>query len=254
MNSDGWTLCAVILTTIRRFREGAASLPERMWRTWAATMCGGYIVLLLFTVGLVHGGRALVDHGILEWEVEFLLALEDSLPISFSTAIWLQTLGSDITLAMIALGAAGIAAWARRPIHALTILIAFFALDLDIRFGWLLWDRARPDLILDGQAAPGFASFPSGHAAKSAAVYGILAFLWARATTSTVERLLAAPVAVVPAALVMLGRLRMGVHWPSDLLAGLLIGGAWVALAAVALLCAERAAARGSESIETAPG
>jgi hypothetical protein len=39
--------------------------------------------------------------------------------------------------------------------------------DLVVRFGWMIWDRARPDLLYGGIARPSFRSFPSGHAAKT---------------------------------------------------------------------------------------
>ena len=240
---SGWVAIRVASDLVARFREGASTIPDRAWRQWAATLAAGCAVVLLLVVGLVHGGRRLAYGGAFAWEADFLRALEASLPLSFSTAVWLQSLGTDITLAIVVAFAAGVAAMDRRPLHALSIVIAFVGLDLIVRFAWILWDRPRPDLILEGIAAPGFASFPSGHTAKSTAVYGMLAFLWARSSSSASERATAAFLALAAVCLVLLGRLRMGVHWPSDILAGALIGLAWLTALAAALSRAERAAA-----------
>lgn len=240
---SGWVAARVAGDLVTRFREGAATIPGRAWREWAATLAVGCAGVLVFVVGLVHGGRRLARGGAFAWEADFLRALEASFPLSFSSAVWVQSLGTDITLAIVVAFAAGIAAMDRRPLHALSIVIAFVGLDLIVRFAWVLWDRPRPDLILGGLAAPGFASFPSGHTAKSAAVYGMLAFLWARSSSSASERATAALLALAATFLVLLGRLRMGVHWPSDILAGALIGLAWLTTLATALSRAERAAA-----------
>lgn len=95
-------------------------------------------------------------------------------------------------------------------------------------------DRARPPL--DGAATalvalPGDASLPSGHATSAFAAAGVVALLHPR---------LRAP-ALVLAALVALSRVYLGVHFPSDVAAGALLG---LALAAVVVLGARRLAAR----------
>ncbi|HEX6938640.1 MAG TPA: phosphatase PAP2 family protein [Longimicrobiales bacterium] len=238
-----WVARTLLTELVARFRSGAAAIPGHAWRQWIIALAAGCAFVLVFVVAGVHGGRRLASNGALAWEADFLLWLERTAPLSFSSAIWLQTPGTDIALAIVVLFTAGIAAWNARPIHALSIVIAFVGLDLVVRFAWMLWDRPRPDLILDGVAAPGFASYPSGHAAKSVAVYGILAFLWGRASPSAAERAAAATLALVAVGAVILGRLRLGVHWPSDLLAGAIIGIAWCAALALALSRAERAAA-----------
>jgi undecaprenyl-diphosphatase len=70
-------------------------------------------------------------------------------------------------------------------------------------------------------------SFPSGHALTSAAVYGTLAFLVVRAGRT--RRMRRATLA--GAGLLILGiglsRLYLGVHYPSDVIAGYLAGFAW---------------------------
>jgi undecaprenyl-diphosphatase len=235
-----WVAAEAIRQVATRFRHGAGRLPRPAWRRWVATVAGGYVALVAFTVGLVAAARLAVEAGVLAWEPAFLRALEARSPLDFSAAVWIQTLGTDITLLLVVLFAVGAAAWAGRPLRALSIVAAYLPTDLVVRLAWLLWDRPRPDLILEGIVAPGFASFPSGHTAKTVAVYGILAFLWARASRNPIERAVAAALALAITLAVIFGRLRMGVHWPSDIAAGALIGGAWLAVLAVALGRGER--------------
>jgi undecaprenyl-diphosphatase len=176
----------------------------------------------------VHAGRFAAARQLLDWEPEFLRILETRGPFGFSSAVWFQTFGTDITLAILILFSASISAWNRRPITALSIPLAFIVVDLVVRFGWASWDRARPDVIMQGLASPGFHSFPSGHTGKTLAVYGFLASCWWRATRNVTERVFILVLMAFIAVIVPLGRLRMGVHWPSDILGGYSIGLAWL--------------------------
>ena len=92
------------------------------------------------------------------------------------------------------------------------------------------WDRARPDLVAGGVASPGYHSFPSGHAALSTFVYGFLAWLWARSTHSLAERLFIVLCTAVWITMINVGRLRLGAHWPSDVVAGLMISLPWLTI------------------------
>ncbi len=89
-----------------------------------------------------------------------------------------------------------------------------------------LLDRERPPL---GEALlrPGDASFPSGHATGAAAAAVVLAWVVARTARRRGAAPLAAALAVLFAVAVGLTRVYLGVHWPTDVLAG------WVAGAAV---------------------
>ncbi|HEX6402353.1 MAG TPA: phosphatase PAP2 family protein [Pseudonocardiaceae bacterium] len=91
--------------------------------------------------------------------------------------------------------------------------------------------RPRPALVDPVAHASGY-SFPSGHAGGSAAVYGALALLgvagvarWARLVLVTGAALLVGAVAV--------SRVLLGVHYPSDVAAGVALGLAWVSAAAL---------------------
>jgi undecaprenyl-diphosphatase len=90
--------------------------------------------------------------------------------------------------------------------------------------------RPRPDLFVP--AAKVFtASFPSGHATFSAITYMTLAALLARMTTSRRLRYYFVAVAVVLTFMIGVSRVYLGVHYPTDILAGWCIGSAW------ALIC-----------------
>lgn len=93
--------------------------------------------------------------------------------------------------------------------------------------------RARPDLLPHLVSAGG-ASFPSGHTAGSAAVYGtVVIVLGARLAAPVRRRLLVA--AGVWVALVAASRVLLGVHFPTDVLGGVAVGVAWIAVALLAV-------------------
>ena len=95
---------------------------------------------------------------------------------------------------------------------------------------WLV-DRTRPDIDrLVGFSGP---SFPSGHAATSAAVYAAIALVLVRGRSYRTRRAVAA-VAVGIAGTVAATRVLLGVHWLSDVIAGLLVGWAWFAVCSIA--------------------
>jgi membrane-associated phospholipid phosphatase len=88
----------------------------------------------------------------------------------------------------------------------------------------LIVDRARPDL----SPLTGFSgtSFPSGHATAAAATWACVAFLVGRRRNRHVRAVLVGA-AVALAVAVSATRVALGVHWTTDVLAGLLVGWAW---------------------------
>ncbi|MGH3571396.1 MAG: phosphatase PAP2 family protein [Pseudonocardiaceae bacterium] len=91
--------------------------------------------------------------------------------------------------------------------------------------------RPRPTLVDPVAHGAGY-SFPSGHAAGSTAVYGALVVLvWPHVASWARALLLAAGALVICA--VAASRVLLGVHYPSDVAAGAVLGLAWVAVAAL---------------------
>jgi undecaprenyl-diphosphatase len=151
---------------------------------------------------------------------------------------------------------AGLAWWARarswRPLWLLA------AANLG---AWLTSDavqeltrRTRPPAAQAIGHWTGFA-FPSGHAAKAAAVYGMLAALLAAATPHWGRKVTLWTTATLLAGLLGLSQLYLAAHWLTDVLGGLALGAAWLftLLAAARTVSALRRPAGGDRPARPAP-
>jgi undecaprenyl-diphosphatase len=95
----------------------------------------------------------------------------------------------------------------------------------------LIVGRPRPDIAqLTGFSG---SSFPSGHAATAAATFAAVAFLVGRRRSQWVKAI-AAGIALGIATAVATSRVLLGVHWLTDVLAGLALGWGWFALCSIA--------------------
>lgn len=87
----------------------------------------------------------------------------------------------------------------------------------------VLTDRARPDDTLTLSAA-----FPSGHTVRGVAVLGLVAWILRQWSHRSSVQQLVIPVAVALVLVNGAARVVLGVHWPTDVAAGFLLGGAWL--------------------------
>lgn len=109
----------------------------------------------------------------------------------------------------------------------------------------LLFSRERPDLLehlLDTHTA----SFPSGHAAMSAIFYIALATILARLVPVYRGRVAILMVGILLALTVGVSRIWLGVHWPSDVLAGWAVAAFWLGICLMLLDRADERTAAGS--------
>ena len=220
-------------------------LPGRAWLAAAGRWLKGVEFSLLLTLVLILGGIWLflvlaneavtVDPRGLDREI--LLALrEPGDPDNPLGPEWVQTAMRDVTAlggtAVLLLLTTGVLGYflLRREYHLAALLL------LTVVGGGLLsnslkyaFDRPRPELVpaLTFYLAP---SFPSGHSTLAAATYLTLGSLIARAQKDRRLKAYSILLATLLALLEGFSRVYLGVHWPSDVLGGWLLGALWATL------------------------
>jgi undecaprenyl-diphosphatase len=90
-------------------------------------------------------------------------------------------------------------------------------------------DRPRPDLVAH-LIQVSTASFPSGHATLAAVTYLTLGTLLSRVESRRSTKIYVLTVAVALSLSIGVSRVYLGVHWPTDVLAGWCVGAAWAML------------------------
>ena len=141
----------------------------------------------------------------------------------------ITALGSMIVLTVLTGLVAGFLLLSRRLGAALFLAIAAMggqALNAILK---ALYERERPDPSLRWIEIDSL-SFPSGHATSSACIYLTLAVLLSRLATTPGQRVYLIGAALFLSFIVGLSRVYLGVHYPSDVVAGWAIGIAWAEL------------------------
>jgi undecaprenyl-diphosphatase len=103
-----------------------------------------------------------------------------------------------------------------------------FVLDATLK---LAFHRPRPPAFF-GTPEPGSYSFPSGHAIFAACYFGILAAFAAARFRGRAARILVWSSAAIIAGLIGYSRIYLGVHYPSDVVAGYAASIVWLTAAA----------------------
>ncbi len=244
-DNRGWLLTGALRDLWRTLRDDCRAIPRRAWLRWAITLGIGFAVCGVLSYAITKFAYTRANEGLQTWDERWLMRLADDGPMSFPNAVLLESPGNLAYLVPLTIMASIIAVRKHHPLAAISIQVAYWLQRPIVLIGWKTWDRARPDLIGDGIASPGLHSFPSGHAALCVAVYGFLAYLWIRSSRNIAEKAVAIALATVLIVLVSLARVRLGAHWPSDIIAGAVLGMAWVSIVIIAYRSAMGTTLRG---------
>lgn len=219
------------------------------WRKWRERSGGepgeAQGVPAFPAAGMVLGVSALAGAAILSavvWSAQQPTALDTAVaeavdPYRFALLIaffgWLTLLANTEALIAIA-AAATLVLWMRGlPGAIIPVWVAFLGGKLTTWALKFVIDRPRPEFLFDVVAHT--PSFPSGHASGAISLFGILAYVAACRQAGPRQRFEIAYWAAVLIAAIAFSRLYVGVHFATDVLAGLLVGAVWL-LAAIALV------------------
>lgn len=189
------------------------------------------ILIFLMLASEVREGEVF---GLDRWLIQALRSPSD--PGTPDGPFWLRRALTDVTalggspvLTLLTIIAAGYLLAVRKAAAALFMVGSIATGAIASNLLKLFYARPRPDLVVHLVDTVS-TSFPSGHAMNSAIVYLTLGALLARAEADRAVRVYLMAVALFLTLLIGFSRVYLGVHWPSDVLAGWCVGGAWAIL------------------------
>ncbi len=232
------------------FKKPIFSLSEKITQTWKekispriAPLLSTVIIAGLVAAALAIWGFAEIAEEVLEQETQaldtsILLAVKQiHTPLLNKIVIGITTLGDPFILMILSLLFGAFLFWKQKWADSLTLVITavgalglnFLLKDLFARERPALWER-----IIDVS----YQSFPSGHAMISLVIYGFIGYWlmrrfqgW-RNTIITITFLLVIAIGFT--------RLYLGVHWPTDIVAGYAAGLVWLSTCIISLEIAEK--------------
>lgn len=113
--------------------------------------------------------------------------------------------------------------WKRAALWLAVAMVGSVLLDAALKYAY---HRVRPEAFFGSPAK--YYSFPSGHALSSLCFYGVMAGLLSARAKSVWLRVVIWVIAATLVVAIGLSRIYLGVHYPSDVLAGYLAATVWV--------------------------
>jgi undecaprenyl-diphosphatase len=195
-----------------------------------AAVAAGVLAFLTIGSSVLNGGFREADESI-------LLALRNPADLADPVGpIWFEELVRDLTalgstaiLTLIVLAVAGFLYLSGQHRKAAAVVVWSAAGTVLSHMTKLGFARPRPELVPHG-AEVYTHSFPSGHAMLSAVIYLTLGVLIAASQEDRRIKRYVLSLAVLLTLLVGMSRVYLGVHWPSDVLAGWALGAAFACL------------------------
>jgi undecaprenyl-diphosphatase len=213
-------------------------------------LVGGIIVAAIGTFlfaelaeHVMAGSTQAFDEAALRWIKDY------HSPALDAAMLEITALGTGTVVIMIVCVSGLFLSLTRHKYSALLLLVATVGgmlLDTVLK---LRFDRPRPSVFTWGTQVA-MSSFPSGHAMSATIVYSTVAYLAARLQKRLWARWVTMLLAAVIIVMIAISRIYLGVHYPSDVLAGAIVGLSWAAFCMATLEAIQRFGQRQAPEIK----
>ncbi len=200
---------------------------DRFYTAVGIFLIAGVVIAIVGTLAFAELGEHVRSGGTQAFDVAVLQWLgAHRTKLLTAAAVELTYLGTGTVVLMI-VGVAALFLWHTEHKHSARLLLAAVAGNILLNGALkLVFHRPRPT-VFAWQTVAVSSSFPSGHAMSATVCYGTVAYLVARLQKHRWSRVLTLTGAVILILLICATRLYLGVHYPSDVAAGILVGLAW---------------------------
>jgi undecaprenyl-diphosphatase len=206
---------------------------ERHELSWLVVGLGACVLLFVF----VTLAGQVTDGDTQAFDTRILRALRDPAdPAKPIGPAWLEgsmidltAIGGPTVLGLTVVIVAGFLVLQTRYRTALVVAITSFSAELLSNVMKHAFNRPRPSIVPHLREVFS-SSFPSGHAMESAIVYLTLGAILMRAAESRITKIYILTIAVLLTALVGISRVYLGVHYPTDVIGGWIIGFMWASI------------------------
>jgi membrane-associated phospholipid phosphatase len=224
--------------------RGAPLITASVLAALALAAVFGLIAGRAVTLGVAAWPNPPIERFVLDHRTEWMTAVMRSLT-------WA---GSSAVLILLILAVGGALLVRRRDVRPLLWLAAgLVGANVLFRVAKVLATQPRPPAALHLVSASGY-GFPSGHATSAIACWGMLAVVLSAGRPRR-DALIGATFATLVVLLVGASRIYLGVHWWTDVAAGLALGGSWLCILCAAFIASRsRDARRAGLNLRRDPG
>ena len=213
-------------------------------------LCGVLFLFIRLAGEVMKGDTQTLDVQIIR---SLRSAADPALPIG---PAWMEgvlidvtALGSPIVLGLIVLIITGYLLLQARYVTEVIVLLSSISGEILNETLKVFFERPRPSVVTHLRTVV-TASFPSGHAMESAIIYLTLGALLMRVVEGRITKVYCMAMAMFLTLIVGVSRVFLGVHYPSDVLGGWMLGFFWAAVTFLVTQRFERVVDREREHVE----